>query len=164
MYDPEKIEKIGKEGGFIKTPGYGDGYQNKLVDKIKELLSWRSEILYYPPGKCDYTFGGHLKAVLYRGDDGLLGFEVATHLKSILRTKKVLTDVNGFKIVCEDVINPYQFPVELVKSLKWGESRSWYLNTELEDAALFQNDEYLVLITDKTDPERAVNIFIYRKR
>ena len=119
-------------------------------DMTRNILKDRLLYMVYPKGSQAFK-GAYIIDVL-KYQTGVLGLHIACTLANFVSVCQYPKP--GKPIICMDVINPYQIPVNLQE--KNGE---WTLEPE-ENLAMHQDETYLVVIQKK---EEEVHIYFFQK-
>lgn len=112
----------------------------KISDKwqmTRNILKDRLSYIVY--SKEGYSYKGAYIIDALKYETGVLGIQVACTLENFIPNCKC-PDV-GIPIICTDVLNPYQIPVNIQEKNGW-----WNLITEEIDVALHQDEKYLIVI------------------
>lgn len=141
------MEKVQNE-----TMGYKP--QNEFTENggeywkaTKKMLGFRINKFEYTPAGSNY-YGCYIVDALMNAQ-GTLGIEIASAL-SVL----VPTDTAEAKILCTDIINPYQIPALLGKS-----SENVWVTKETDKVVLYQDEDYLIAISIEKD----IHLYVFQK-
>ena len=133
---------------------YGmNGKAGEMWEKTESILGDRTGYMVYSEAGCNYHECYVVDAL--EGAEGTLGIEVATALKKLIPVCEYAKI--GKKILCTDLINPYQIPAKI------GEADGKWVLCMSEDPTktlLFQDERYLIAIQDEGE---AVHLYIFRK-
>ena len=126
----------------------------KVSDKwqiTRNVLKDRLAYMVYSKAGHSYKGAYIIDALKY--GTGILGLQVACTLENFIPNCKC-PDA-GIPIICTDVLNPYQIPVNIQEKNGW-----WNLSAEETKTTLHQDERYLVVIQRK---EQKVHMYFYKK-
>lgn len=129
----------------------GNKKVSTMWDKVKDILGDRIGYMVYSENGFSYKECYIVDAI--EGGEGSLGMEVAVTLQNLIPVCEYAK--KGRPIICTDVINPHQIPVNIAET-----DKKWALCTDDEKTFLFEDERYLVAIQNNSEE---VNIYLYKK-
>jgi len=118
----------------------------------KNLLGDRLGYMVYP--NAGYSYKGAYVVDALKLTDSILGIQVASTIQSFIPRCEYAKI--GLPIICTDVLNPYQIPV----NIKENDKGEWFLDCKEDTTILYQDERYLVVVDKK---EQEVYMYFYKK-
>lgn len=142
-----KMEKVQNETMGYKPQNDFTENGGQYWQATKKLLGFRINKFEYTPAGSNF-YGCYIADALMNAQ-GTLGIEIASALSVLVPTDSVET-----KILCTDIINPYQIPALLGKSSEY----EW-TTKETDKVVLYQDDSYLIAVSI----EKNVHLYLFKK-